>query len=49
MSYFAEINENNAKVQTDKKIKQYFATEPFKSKCQGFVPKAQGSIKKGKD
>ena len=49
MSYFAEINENNDKVTTDKKITWYIATEPLKSKCQGLVPKAQGSIKKGKD
>ena len=48
MSYFAEINENNDKAKTDKKITWYIATEPLKSKCQGFVPKAQGSIKNGK-
>ena len=49
MSYFAEINENKDKDQTDKKITRYIATEPLKRKCQGFVPKAQGSIKKEKD
>ena len=49
MSYFAEINENNSKGLTDKKIKWCIATEPLKSKGQGFVPKAQGSIEKGKD
>ena len=45
MSYFAEISGNNDKVQTDKKI---IATKSMKSNSQGFVPKAQGSIKKGR-
>ena len=49
MSYFADINENNDKVQTDKKITWNIATESLKSKFRGFVPKGQGSIKKGKD
>ena len=49
MSYFADINENNDKVQTDKKITWNIATESSKNKFRGFVPKGQGSIKKGKD
>jgi len=46
VSYFAEISDNNDKVQTDKKT---IATKPMKSNSQGFVPKGQGSIKKEKD
>ena len=49
MSYFAEINENNDKGQPDKKIVRNIATEPLKTKCQGFVQNGQGSIEKGKD